>query len=138
MLAGEAAAEKTACIERISGEEVKDGEACLHPDHAAQEVGGRDPRLVKEADIAAGSEEDGCYGKGGGSIRDRAGKGHSKLANALIGVFLAFRVGVREEAADGQQKDSTETQTEPGGDDEAYDFAHHCGEHDDEEEAEAA
>lgn len=138
VLAGKSAAQKPAGIERIGGYEVEDGQACLHPDHAAQEVGGGDPGLVEEAGIAAGAENDGSHGHGGCRIGDRAGKGHGELANALIGVLLAFRIGIGEESADGEQEHGAEAQAETRGDDEAGGFADEDGEYDDEEEAEAA
>ena len=71
-------------------------------------------------------------------IDDGAGERHGKLAEALIGVFLAFRIGVGEEAADGEQQDGAKAQAKIGSHDEARNFSHEYRRDEDKEEPEAA
>ena len=57
---------------------MQDGQTGLHPDHAADQVGGGDPGLADEVEIAAGTEEDGGENQGG----DAVGQGPAKaMAN---------------------------------------------------------
>ena len=55
-----------------------------------------------------------------------------------LAVFLALRIGVREEAADGEQEDGAEAETKIGSHDEARSFSHEYCRDADEEEPEAA
>ena len=138
VLAGEAAADEAAAVERIGGHQVQQRQPDLHPDHAAQQVSRGDERLVEEADIAA------CAGEGGGQhqrrrqVGDRAGEGKNELGAAAVGILLAFGVGVGEEAAEGQQQHGAQAQAQPRGDDEAGDFAGQNGGNQHQEQAEAA
>ncbi len=110
----------------------------LHPDHAAQQIGGRDPGLIEEPDVSARSEKRDAQSRGCGAVGDRAGESDGELADALIRVFLAFGVGVGKEAADGQHENRAQPQAEPCGDEEARDFAHDHGGDEDKKKADAA
>ncbi len=65
-------------------------------------------------------------------------KRHGELADALVGGFLAFGVGVGEEAADGEQEHGAQAQAEPRGDHEARGFADETAATQNEEKAKAA
>ena len=136
--AGEVAAEQASGIEGIRGQQMEDAKAGLHPDHAAEEVGGGDPGLIEEADVAAGAHKADAERERREEVGEGSGEGDGELAGAAIGVFLAFRVGVGEEAADGEQEDGAEAEAEPGGDEEAGGFADDDGGNEDEEEGKAA
>ena len=138
VLAGEAAANEAAAIERIGGQQVQEAEAGLHPYHAAQQISGGDQGLGEEMDIAAGAQERGGQNQGRGAVGEGTGEGHGKLAAAAVGVFLAFRIGVGKEAADGKQKNGAQAQTEPGGDQQASGFADEDRGNQYQEEAQAA
>ncbi len=138
MGAGEVAAQKTARVERIGGQQMQDAEAGLHPDHAAQQIGGSDERLAEKLDVSACAEEGERERACGEQVGDGPGEAEHELARAVIGAFLAFGVGVGEEAADGQHENSTQAQAEPGGGEKACGFADEDGDGERKEEAEAA
>jgi hypothetical protein len=60
------------------------------------------------------------------------------LTEALIGVFLALRIGVGEESADGEQEDGAEAEAKIGSRDEARSFSHEYCRDEDKEEPYAA
>ena len=66
-----------------------------------------------------------------GQVGHRAGEGDGELAAALVGVLLAFRVGVGKQAADGEQQNGAQAKIEPGGNQEPCGFAHDDGGHED-------
>jgi hypothetical protein len=138
MLEGEAATKQTAEIERVGRQEVQNAEAGLHPNHAAQEPGSGNPRMGEEADVSSGANEGGGQHESRGAIGDGAGKGHGELAEALVGVFLAFGIGVGKEAADGKEEDGAKAKVEVGRRDEARRFADNDGDDEHHEQAEAA
>ena len=67
-----------------------------------------------------------------------SGERHGELAEALVGGFLAFGIGVGEESADGEQKHGAKLEIEIGGHHQARNLAHNHGRYADEEEAKAA
>ena len=136
--AREVVADKAAAIEGIGGQKVKQAEEDEEPDEGAQKMGGRDKGKIEEADIAARAEDGSDGGECGEEIGQRAGGGENELTRAAVGDFLAFRVGVGKEAADGEKEDGAEAQAEPRGHEKACGFAHHHGGHKQKENCEAA
>ena len=117
---------------------MQQAEAGLHPHHAAQQVGGCDPGLVEELDVAARAQKRRGQHQRRGQVGQGAGQRQGKLPAALIGVFLAFGIGVGKQAADGKQQNGAQAQAEPGGDQQARDLAHHDRGHEHEEQPQAA
>ncbi len=64
--------------------------------------------MGEKFDVSTGADEGCRKHQRRGAIDDRAGERHGKLAEALVGGFLAFRIGVGEEAADGEQQDGAQ------------------------------
>ena len=124
MLAGKATADEAAHIERVSGDEVHQRQAHIHPDQAAQQMGRGNERHVEEVDVAARACECGGQHQRGGDVGQRSGERQNELGASLAGAFLAFGIGVGKEAADGQQQHGAQAQAEPGGDHEAGRLTH--------------
>ena len=92
MLAREAAANEPAEIERVGGQEVQNAEACLHPNHAAQEPGSGNPRMGEKADASAGANERSGQHESGSAVSE--GEPARAMANwpkPWLAFFLAFR-----------------------------------------------
>ena len=71
-------------------------------------------------------------------VGERADEGHGKLADSLVGFFLALGVGVCKEAANGEQHDGANAKPELGRHEEARRFAHDDCKRQDQKEPEAA
>ena len=119
VLAGKAAADEAAHVQRVGRDEVHQRQSHIHPDQAAQKMGGGDEGLVEKMNVAACACECGGQHQRRGQVGQRPGEGEDELGASLAGAFLALRVGVGEEAADGQQQHGAQTQAEPGRGDEA-------------------
>ena len=87
---------------------------------------------------AGGSDKDAGQDAGSGQVGDGAGEAEDKLGGSLGRAFLAFRVGVGKESADGEQEDGAQAETEPGGDNEAGRLADQNRRNQHQEEAQAA
>ena len=74
----------------------------------------------------------------GGQVGHRAGERPGATGRCPVGVLLAFRVGVGEQAADGEQKNGAQAQTEPGGNQQARGFADDDGGNEQQEQDQAA
>ena len=114
VLAGEAAADEAAHVERIGGDEMQDGEAGLHPHHAAEQKRGGDEGLAKEVDIAPGTQECGGQHEGRGGVGHRTGERDGKLAGTLVSFLLAFGIRVGKQSADGQKENGAQAEAKPG------------------------
>ncbi len=110
----------------------------LHPDEAAQQMRGCDEGMIEETDVAAGAEDDAGSGERRAYICEWAGSGQDELPGAAAGDFLALRIGVGEQAADGEKENGAQAQAEPRGNQEARGFANDDCRDEDEKEGEAA
>ena len=138
MAAGKVAPDEAAAVQRIRGQQVQEAEAGLHPNGAAQQISGGDKGLGEELVIAACAQEQGGQHQRRGPVGQGTGQRHGKLAAAAVGALLAFRIGVGEESADGEQENGADAQTKPCGDQDAGGFTHHHGGYQDQEKAQAA
>jgi 16S rRNA (guanine966-N2)-methyltransferase len=137
MLLREGAAHESSGVERVGGQQMEYAEAGLEPDGAAEKPLGADEGLFEEADVSARAEEGGGESQSGEQVGEGAGGGEKDLAGAVAGAILAFRIGVGEHAANGQQKDSAEAEVEGRGDEEASGFSYGDGENEREKERKA-
>ena len=112
--AGKAAAEQAAHVQRIRGHQVQEGQAGLHPHHAAQQVCGSDERLAEQADVAPCAQKGGCQNHGRGGVGNRTGKCDSELTRVLVGFFLALGIGVGKQSANGQKENCAQPKAKPG------------------------
>ena len=92
----------------------------------------------EELNVSAGTNEGRGDHERGDEVGHGAGESHGELANALVGGFLAFGIGVSEEAADGEQEDGAQLEIEVRRNDEARSFTDKDGCDAEKEEAESA
>ncbi len=138
MFAGEGVTDEAAAIERVGGKQVQQAETQLHPDQAAQQACGGNEGQIEERDTAADAQNGRGSGKPCAPIGQRTGKRQNKLPGAVIGFFLAFRIGVGEQSADGQQEDGAQAQTQSRGNHETGGLAHGDGGYEEDEESQSA
>ena len=77
--------------------------------------------------MTSGADEGGGEHERRNAIDHRAGESHGELAKAVIRRFLAFRVGVGEEASDGKQKHGAQAELEIGGNHKSRNLAYYDG-----------
>ena len=94
--------------------------------------------MLEEPHIAAGAEDDASSSDRGADIRERTGKRQHKLPAAMIGGFLALRIGVGKQTADGQKQDGAEAKTQPRRHNETRGFAHGHSRHQKKKESQRA
>src|SRR5215469_3099926 len=138
MSSREAASQKTAEVERVCGQQMQHAQADLHPDHTAHEMIGRDQRAIEEMHVPAGADERAREHQRSDAVDDRPGKGHRELAEALVSSVLALRIGVGEEAADGEQKDCAQAEVQISGHHQTRSLADHDSGDTKKEETQAA
>jgi hypothetical protein len=138
VLAGKVAPEQPSAVQWIGREQVQKAQTGLHPNHAAHQRRSRNPRLGKKFDVAAGAQK--CCGQHQrrGQICHRTCQSQAKLSAALVGAFLAFRVGIGKHSADGQQKNGAQPQSQPSGHQQPRRLAHGYGSHQNHEQSQAA
>ena len=136
--AGEVAADEAAEVERIRGHKMQDAKQGLHPDEAAQQVAGVEERERDQLDVAVAPRTAAASSQCRGDVGDRAGKRHHELAGAMVGEFLAFRVGVREEATKGKQHHGAQAKSKPCCGHQSRGLANNHGEDQNEKERDAA
>lgn len=124
MAVGEKAADEAAAVERIGGKQVESAKQELHPNKAADHARSAEQGEDEDLDAGVGSESDGDENESGGEVGNRTGEDERVVSGALVGVFLAFGVGVGEQGADGEQQDGAQAQAQAGSDDETRNFAH--------------
>ncbi len=121
-----------------AGTRCSSAQAGLHPHHAAQQIGGGDERLVEKLEIAAGAQKGSGQHQRRGQVGQRTGQRHGKLPAALVGVLLAFGIGVGKQAADGQQQNGAQPQSQPRRHQQPRGLPHHHRRHQHQKQAQAA
>src|ERR1700739_3156010 len=134
----EVAAQQAAEVEWIGGKQMQNSEPRLHPDHASHQVVSGDEGTREQFNISAGADKGGGQHQRRQAVHHWSDECHGELAEALVGSFLTFGIGVGEEPADGEQKDGAQLEVEIGGHHQAGNLAHSHGRCADEEEGEAA
>lgn len=94
--------------------------------------------MVEEVESAARANNESAKHDRSHAVGKRSGSGEGELAGAAGCKFLAFRIGVGEQTSDGQQEDGAETDTKPGGDEQAGNLAYNDGSGENKEEGHAA
>ena len=100
VLARKTATDQTAKVERVCGQQVQKRHAQLQPDHAANEIRWRDERLAEQIDVSTCTQKRGGKKEACNPISERADESERKLPHTLVGIFLAFGIGVRKKSAE--------------------------------------
>ncbi len=74
----------------------------------------------------------------GDQVGQGTGQSHGKLPAALAGAFLALRIGVGKQSADGQQQNGAQPQSQPGSHQHPRRLAHQHGEDNHQKQGQAA